>query len=81
MNDDNNTAQLMVAAVNTWAEDLQQAELVRARTRLLAEGMPAAQVQQLIDAAAEMHARHLAQVLAKVERDVAAALGQAPSIH
>lgn len=61
----------------TYVADLLRAELERACSRLLAEGMPAAQVQQLIDAAAAMHAGQLAQV----ERDLAGALGQAPSIH
>jgi predicted glycosyltransferase len=73
---DNDSAQV-AAAANNWAEDLLRVELERACIALLAEGMPAAQVQQLIDAAAEMHAGQLAQF----ERDVAGALGQAPAIH
>jgi len=54
-----------------------RAERERACTALLAEGMPQAQVDQLLQLAQEMHAGQLALV----ERELAAASGQAPSIH
>lgn len=67
----------IAAAVAGHFENQLRAELERAATALLAKGMPLAQVQQLLDAAAEMHAGQVALI----ERKVGGSLGQRVPIH
>jgi hypothetical protein len=59
------------------AGELLRAERARARAKLLAEGVPAEIVDQLVAAAEQMHAGQLAEL----EREIAAGLGVPVVIH
>jgi DNA-binding transcriptional regulator YdaS (Cro superfamily) len=49
-------------AAMDFVEEFLWAERERARAALLAQGMPPAQIRQLLDEAAAMHARQLAMI-------------------